>query len=46
MFDSVIQTYDFKYNLYEPCVCKLINDQVVVFLVLYVENIFLIGYNI
>lgn len=36
----------FEQNLYEPCVYKLIEGQVVVFLVLYVDDILLIGHNV
>ena len=36
-FDEIIKTYDFLQNEDEPCVYQLKEDQVVVFLVLYVD---------
>ena len=45
-FDETIKTYSFEKNPDEPCVYKLIKDQIVVFLVLYVDDILLIGNNV
>ncbi|MCV5002720.1 reverse transcriptase domain-containing protein, partial [Escherichia coli] len=45
-FDETIKTYGFEQNIDEPCVYKLINEQTVVFLVLYVDDILLIGNNV
>ena len=45
-FDEIIKTYGFEQNIDEPCVYKLINEQTVVFLVLYVDDILLIGNNV
>ena len=45
-FDETIKTYGFEQNVDEPCVYKLINEQTVVFLVLYVDDILLIGNNV
>ena len=45
-FDETIKTYGFEQNVDEPCVYKLINEQTVVFLVLYVDDILLIRNNI
>ena len=42
MFDETIKTYGFEQNIDEPCVCQLINNGSVVFLILYVDDIFLI----
>ena len=42
-FDKVIKTYGFVKNGEEPCIYKWANDPVVVFLVLYVDDILLIG---
>ena len=45
-FDKVIKTYGFIKNREEPCIYKWINGPVVVFLILYVDDIFLIGNDI
>ena len=45
-FDETIKAYGFEKNPDEPCVYKLINDQTVVFLVLYVDDILLTENNI
>ena len=45
-FDETTKTYGFKQNIYEPCVYKLINNGSVVFVILYIDDIFLIGNEI
>ena len=45
-FDETIKTYGFEQNVDEACVNKYIKGKVVVFLVLYVDDIFLIGNNV
>ena len=45
-FDEIIKTYGFEQNIDEPCVYQLKANQIVVFLVLYVDNILLIGNNV
>ncbi|KAL0448021.1 UNVERIFIED_CONTAM: hypothetical protein Slati_1930000 [Sesamum latifolium] len=45
-FDEVIRGYDFIKNEYDPCVYKKINRSSVAYLVLYVDNILLIGNNV
>ncbi|TYK11909.1 gag/pol protein [Cucumis melo var. makuwa] len=42
-FDTAIKSYGFDQNVNEPCVYKKINKEKVVFLVLYVDDILLIG---
>ena len=42
-FDQVIKFFGFDQNEEEPCVYKKMQDDIVVFLVLYVDNILLIG---
>ena len=42
-FDQVIKSFDFDQNEEEPCVYRKMQDDIVVFLILYVEDIFLIG---
>ena len=42
-FDETIKTYGFEQNVDEPCVYKYIKEKKVVFLVLYVDDILLIG---
>ena len=44
-FDETIKTYGFHQCVDEACVYKLIKDKSVVFLVLYVDDILLIGNN-
>ena len=44
-FDDTIKSYGFEQNVDEPCVYKFIKDNIVVFLVLYVDDILLIGNN-
>ena len=41
-FDKVIRTYDFIRNGEEPCIYKWANSFIIVFLVLYVNDILLI----
>ena len=45
-FDETIKTYGFEQNVDEPCIYKLINEQNVVFLVHYFDDILLIGNNV
>ena len=45
-FDETIKTYGFKENVDEPCVYKYIKEKKVVFLVLYVDDILLIGNDV
>ena len=45
-FDETIKTYGFEQNVDEPCVYKHIDDKKVVFLVLYVDDILLIGNDV
>ena len=45
-FDQVIKSFGFEQNLDEPCVYKRHQDKVVMFLVLYVNDILLNGNNI
>ena len=45
-FDEIIKTYGFEQNIDEPCVYQLKANQIVVFLVLYVDDILLIGNNV
>ena len=42
-FDQVIKSFDFDQNEEEPCVYRKMQDDIVVFLILYVEDILLIG---
>ena len=42
-FDQVIKSFDFDQNEEEPCVHRKMEDDIVVFLILYVDNIFLNG---
>ena len=42
-FDQAVKTYGFEQNIDEPCVYKHFKDKNVVFLVLYVNDILLIG---
>jgi hypothetical protein len=45
-FDETIKQYGFEQNLDEPCVYKRCRDNVVTFLVLYVDDILLIGNDV
>ena len=45
-FDQVVKTYGFDQNINEPCVYKKVQDKVVVFLILYVDDILLIGNDV
>ncbi|KAL0559360.1 hypothetical protein IC582_003969 [Cucumis melo] len=45
-FDTAIKSYGFEQNVDEPCVYKRIINSTVAFLVLYVDDILLIGNNI
>ncbi|KAL0394380.1 UNVERIFIED_CONTAM: hypothetical protein Slati_4404200 [Sesamum latifolium] len=45
-FDEVIQGYDFMKNEYDPCVYKKISGCSVAYLVLYVDDILLIGNDV
>ncbi|KAL0315058.1 UNVERIFIED_CONTAM: Retrovirus-related Pol polyprotein from transposon RE2 [Sesamum calycinum] len=45
-FDEVIRGYDFVKNDFDPCVYKKVSGNSVVFLVLYVDDILLIGNDI
>ena len=42
-FDKIIRMYGFFRNGEEPCIYKWINNSMVVFLVLYIDDIHLIG---
>ena len=45
-FDEIIKMFGFIKNEDEPCVYKKISGSIVVFLILYVDDILLIGYDI
>ena len=45
-FDQAIKSFGFEQNLDEPCVYKIHQDKVLMFLVLYVDNIILIGNDV
>ncbi|KAL0404050.1 UNVERIFIED_CONTAM: Retrovirus-related Pol polyprotein from transposon RE2 [Sesamum radiatum] len=45
-FDEVIRGYDFVKNDYDPCVYKKISESSVVYLVLYIDDILLIGNDV
>ncbi|KAL0291707.1 UNVERIFIED_CONTAM: Retrovirus-related Pol polyprotein from transposon TNT 1-94, partial [Sesamum calycinum] len=45
-FDEVIRGYDFVKNDYDPCVYKKVSGSSILFLVLYVDDILLIGNDI
>ena len=45
-FDETIKSYGFQQSIDEACVYKLIKERSVVFLVLYVDDILLIGNNV
>ena len=42
-FDETIKTYGFEQNVDEPCVYKYIKEKKLIFLVLYLDDILLIG---
>ena len=41
-FDKIIRTYGFIRNGEEPCINKWANGSIIIFLILYVDDIFLI----
>ncbi|KAL0401813.1 UNVERIFIED_CONTAM: hypothetical protein Slati_4211200 [Sesamum latifolium] len=45
-FDEVIRDYDFFKNEFDPCVYKKISGSPVAYLVLYMDDILLIGYDV
>ena len=45
-FDETIKTYGFEQNVDEPCVYKYIKEKKAVFMVLYVDDILLIGNDV
>ena len=45
-FDDTIKTYGFVQNVDEPCVYKYIKEKKVAFLVLFVDDILLIGNDV
>ena len=45
-FDQAIKSFGFEQNLDEPCVYKKHRDKVVMFLVLYIDDILLIGNDV
>ncbi|KAL0395476.1 UNVERIFIED_CONTAM: hypothetical protein Slati_4513800 [Sesamum latifolium] len=45
-FDEVIRGYDFIKNEHDPCIYKKINGSSVAYLVLYVDDILLIGNDV
>ena len=45
-FDQAIKSFGFEQNLDEPCVYKRHQDKVIMFLVLYVDDILLIGNDV
>ena len=45
-FNEAIKSFDFIKNEEEPCVCKMVSGSVIIFLVLYVDDILLIGNDI
>ena len=42
-FDQAIKSFNFEQNTNEPCVYKKCNQSMVIFLILYVDDILLIG---
>ena len=45
-FDEVIRSYDFVKNEDEPCVYRKVSGSTITFLVLYVDNILIIGNDV
>ena len=45
-FDQTIKSFGFEQNIDEPCVYKRYQDKVVMFIVLYVDDILLIGNDV
>ncbi|KAL0539385.1 hypothetical protein IC582_023597 [Cucumis melo] len=45
-FDTVVKSYGFEQNVDEPCVYKKVVNSIVAFLVLYVDDILLIGNDV
>ena len=45
-FDQVVKSFGFTQNPDEPCVCKKSKGKVIAFLVLYVDDILLIGNDV
>ena len=45
-FDQAIKSFGFEQNLDEPCVYKRHKDKVIMFLVLYIDDILLIGNDV
>jgi hypothetical protein len=45
-FDETIKQFGFEQNLDEPCLYKKCQDKIVIFLVLYVDDIMLIGNDV
>ena len=45
-FDQAIKTFGFEQNVDEPCVYKRIQEKKVVFLILYVDDILIIGNDV
>ena len=45
-FDQAIKSFGFEQNLDEPCVYKRYRDKVIMFLIIYVNDILLIGNDV
>ena len=45
-FDEAIKSFGFSQNMDEPCVNKKVSGSIVTFLVLYVDDILLIGNDV
>ena len=45
-FNEIIKSYSFEQSLDEVCVYKLVKDEAVIFLVLYIDDILLIRNNL
>ena len=45
-FDQAVKSFGFKQSIDEPCVYSKIKDGKVVFLILYVDDILIIGNNV